>query len=160
MQLGQSAVFHDDELLIGGGLERKAIALGLEPVAQLDGEFDRRCTDLLIQPVGEQGIELQRVQTTLCDHRAAALDHRDELFRHIAVREHDRFAAERAAFGAADVEHIGELGDVCQRYIGFRRKAVAEACAVQKQRHIELSAYSRQAFQLIFGVKRAVFGRM
>ena len=42
LQLGQSAVFHDDELLIGGGLERKAIALGLEPVAQLDGEVARR----------------------------------------------------------------------------------------------------------------------
>lgn len=62
-QFRQSAVFYNDELLVGGGLDREAIALGLEPIAQLDGEFDRRCTDFLVQPIGEQGVELQRVQT-------------------------------------------------------------------------------------------------
>ena len=160
LQLGQSAVFYNDELLVGGGLERKAVSLCFETVPQLDGEFDRRCADFLIQPIGEQGIELQRVQTALGDHRAAALDHRDKLFRHISVREHNGFAAERAALGAANVEHIGELCDVCQRHISICREAVAEACAIQKQWHGKLPAHGRNALQLVSRVKRAVFGRM
>ena len=48
----------------------------------------------------------------------------------------------------------------CQRHISIRRQAVAEACAVQKQRHSKLSAHGRNALQLVSGVKRAVFGRM
>ena len=79
--------------------------------------------------VGEQGVELNRVQAALCDHRAVALDHGLELTRHIAAREHDRLAAQRAALGAADVEHIGEPCDICQCDIGIRRQAVAEARA-------------------------------
>ena len=76
------------------------------------------------------------------------------------MREHNGFAAECAAFGAADVEHIRELCDVCQRHIGIRREAVAEACAIQKQRHGKLLANGRNALQLVSRVKRAVFRRM
>ena len=59
-QFRQSAVFYNDELLVGGGLDREAISLCFETVPQLDGEFDRRCADFLVQPISEQGIELQR----------------------------------------------------------------------------------------------------
>ena len=72
----------------------------------------------------------------------------------------DRLAAQCAAFGAADVEHIGEARDVREGHVGVRCQAVAEACAVEEQRHIELMADRRDAFQLVFRVNRAVFGRM
>ena len=67
LQLGQSAVFYNDELLVCRGFQCKAVSLCFEPVAQLDGEFDRRCADFLVQPIGEQGIELfeQRTVKTL-----------------------------------------------------------------------------------------------
>lgn len=63
LQLGQSAVFYNDELLVCRGFQCKAVSLCFETVPQLDGEFNRRGADLLIQPIGEQGVELQRVQT-------------------------------------------------------------------------------------------------
>ena len=89
-----------------------------------------------------------------------ALDHGLELARHIAVREHDRLAAQRAALGAADVEHIGQPCDVRERYIGICRQAVAEARAIEEERQIECLAHGGNALQLVFRVKRAVFGRM
>ena len=65
LQLGQSAVFYNDELLVCRGFQCKAVSLCFETVPQLDGEFDRRCADFLVQTVGKQGVKLQRVQTAL-----------------------------------------------------------------------------------------------
>ena len=73
LQLGQSAVFYNDELLVCRGFQCKAVSLCFETVPQLDGEFDRRCTDFLVQPIGEQGVELQRVQTAL-DRKSTRLN--------------------------------------------------------------------------------------
>ena len=159
-EFGQPAVFDDDKLLIGGGVDREAVSLCRETVAQFEREAHRRCADLFIQAVGEQGVELNRVQAALCDHRAVALDHGLELARHIAVREHDRLAAQRAALGAADVEHIGQPCDVRERHVGICRQAVAEARAIEEERQIECLAHGGNALQLVFRVKRAVFGRM
>ena len=68
-------------------------------------------------------------------------------------------AAECAHLGAADVEHIGQLGEVGQRHIGaLAGQCVAQTCAVHEEGHMVGMADGGQGFQLGLRVQRAVLG--
>ena len=68
-------------------------------------------------------------------------------------------AAECAHLGAADVEHIGQLGEVGQRHIGaLAGQCVAQTCAVHEKGHMVGVADGGQGFQLGLRVQRAVLG--
>ena len=114
--------------------------------------------DLRVQIIGEQNVELDAQQTALCQQSALLLDHGHEVGR-CAVGEHHGLAAQRAHLGAADVEHIGEPGDVGQGHVGaLGHQAVAQPGTVQKQRHLVFLTDGVQIFQLLFCVQGAVLG--
>ncbi len=85
----------------------------------------------------------------------------EEVLRHVSAGEHHGFAAQGAAFRAANVEGVGQARDVGQRDIGSGRgQSVAEASAIQVKRHVEAVADGRQRLQLGKRVQRAQLRRM
>ena len=160
LQRFQLAVFQNGEHLIGGRLHIEAVALGSKALLQTVGGLDGVPADAGVQIIGEQHIELQAHQTALGKQRALLLDHSHKVGR-CAVGEHHGLAAQRAHLGAADVEHIGQAGDILQGNIGaLGHQTVAQACAVHEQGHVVLLTHSVQLFQLSLGVQGAVLGRV
>lgn len=118
-------------------------------------------TQLVIQPVGEQRVELHAEQPSLCQKGPVLLGVGEEVTGHAAAREHDRLAAECPAFGAADVEGVGEARDVGQGDVGVGSgQAIGEARTVQVQRDLMAAAERREFFQLGQRVQRAQLGGM
>lgn len=144
--------------LVGAFAEEGAAGLA-QDAAQLVGHGDGVATQLVIQPVGEQRVELHAEQTPLGQQGTVLLGVGEEVAGHAAAREHDRLAAERPAFGAADVEGVGEARDVGQGDVGVGSgQAIGEARTVQVQRDVVAAAEGRQLLQLGQRVQRAQLG--
>ena len=61
---------------------------------------------------GEQCVELDSQEPSLCKEGTVLLLHREEVFGSVAVCEHNGFAAEGADLCASNVEDIAQAGDV------------------------------------------------
>ena len=71
--------------------------------------------------------------------------------------EDDSLAAEGTYLGAADVEHVGQAGNVSQRDIGaLADQTVAQPGTVHEQGHVVGVADGGKRFQLCLGVQGAV----
>ena len=87
------------------------------------------------------------------------LDKRHEVLRHVAMREHHRFAEHGTHLGATDVEHVRDACDVFKRHVvaGCGQR-VAESCAVDEQWHVVLRADLADRLEFGERVERAIFG--
>ena len=159
-QTGQGLVLQHDELLV-----RRRLAEHREPVPAQDlleplGGLDPVPSDLPIEAVGEQGVELHAEDAALCQHGKALLRVVGEM-RRSSVREDQRLAAERAALGSADVEGVAEGGDRFQIQVGCpARKTVGQPRAVQIQAQTVLPANGGDVLQLPPGIETAPLRRV
>ena len=160
LQRFQLAVCQNGEHLIGGRFHIEAVTLGSKALLQTVCGLDGVPADAGVQIIGEQHVELQAQQTALGKQRALLLDHGHKVGR-CAVREHHGLAAQSAHLGAADVEHIGQAGNVLQGDVGaLCHQAVAQPCAVHEQRHLVFLTHGVQLFQLRLSVQGAVLRRV
>ena len=87
------------------------------------------------------------------------LDKRHEVLRHVAMREHHRFAEHGTHLGATDVEHVRDACDVFKRHVvAGCGQCVAESCAVDEQWHVVLRADLADRLEFGERVERAIFG--
>lgn len=110
---------HDDENLVGRGLEEEAIAVLLQGPANRAGCLDGGGADLLVEAVREQRVKLQAEQPAFGEQGAVLLHDREEMRRAVLFGEDDGLAEESAAFRAADVEGIAAGGDEWQAHVVF-----------------------------------------
>lgn len=99
-------VGHDDEDLVGRGLEEQVVAVCVQGFSDGIGRRDGSFANLLVQVVREQRIKLQAEQLALGEQGAVLLHDREEMRCTVLLREDDGLAEERAAFRTADVEGI------------------------------------------------------
>lgn len=75
------------------------------------------------------------------------------------ISDDDGFAKQGAAFGAADIKHIGQFGEGGQGEVAhFGGQGVAEACAIHKQRQAVATAHLRERGKFGLAVCRAKLG--
>ena len=88
------------------------------------------------------------------------LNARNGVRRGMHAAEHHGLAAERAALGAADVEHVAQLRQLGQGDIALiGRQCIGQASTVHKQRNLALLAHRVNRRELGLGVQRAVLSR-
>ena len=122
----------DDELLVRGRRQVDLDAMFLEDGFQFFRLLDGVFPDAEVQVLREECVELDAEESPLREKRTSLLDERHEVVWLVVLCEDDRFAAEGAAFGAADVEDVAEFCDVRERHVGlFAREAVCQTGAVQ-----------------------------
>ena len=157
-QRGQLGVFQHDEELVGGGVHKEVAALGGEALLEGVGRLDGVAADAGVEVVGEEDVELDAHEAALGQQSALLLDHGHEVGR-CAVGEDHGLAAECAHLGAADVEDVGEPGEVGQGHIGaFAHQCVAQTCAVHEEGHVVGVADGGQGLELSLAVQGAVLG--
>ncbi len=148
LQRFQLGVGEDHEDLVGGGVHEELVAFFRQTLFQHGGRLNGVFADLGVQAVGEEHIELQTHQAALGQQSALLLDHGHKVGGS-AVGEDDSLAAERTYLGAADVEHIGQAGNVSQRDIGaLADQTVAQPGTVHEQGHVVGVADGGKCFQL------------
>ncbi len=102
----------------------------------------------LIEAVGKECAKLHPEKTALGQKRASLLDQRSEMAQQRRLGHHNGFAHKGAAFGASDIKHIGQTGQIGERHIVcIGRKRVGQTGAVDKEgmpasRHTALMAVS------------------
>ncbi len=146
------------ENLVGRVLIHHPVAFGAQGLTNAVGHLVRVPGDSRVQPVGEQRVELQAHKPAFRHQRAMLFDLRGGMLGHVVFREYDDLAEQRTHFRAADIEHVGDPGDIRQRHISAgRHQPVAEAGAVNEQRHAVLVTDVRDGLELRFRIQRAVF---
>ena len=134
---------HDAEALVRRGGKTGQIAVFRHCALDDVGVADGVCADALVEPVGEQRVELETQQPPLGEQRAVLLDDGEKVRNESRLRNDDRLAEQRAAFRAADVEDIAQRGKVAQRYVVLRTgERIGKACAVDIKRQSALMAAS------------------
>ena len=124
-------VGEDGEDLVRLGRMGKRDAGIFEGMRDLVRVGDGRPADALIEPILEEGLELDAEQTSLGKAGSLLLHEREEVGDKLRLREDKRLAEERTALRAADKEGIGEMCGVFERVIVFRcSKGIGKACAV------------------------------
>ena len=161
LQAGDRVVVHRDEDLVGGRLHRQRVAAFAQHRADACGRLVGVTGDVHVPVVLEQRVELQAEQPALGQQRAVLFDGGQEVLRRVVLREHDGLTEQGADLGAADVEHIGQPGDVLERDIGaIGGQRVPQARAIEEQLHAVAVADAAQGLQLVQRVQRAVFRGM
>ena len=152
-------VIKRDEDLVGRRVESERITAFHEHFANAVGRIVGAAGDSAVQVVGEQRVELHAQQPSLGEQSSMLLDERHEVLRHVAVREHHRFAEHGTHLGTADVEHVRDARDVFKRHVvaGCGQR-VAESCAVNEQWHVVLRADLADRLEFVERVERAIFG--
>ena len=106
------AILKDDELLVGRRVDKERIALALEDVLHAHCHVDGMAGNVEIKAVGEQGIELNAYEPSLCHQCSVLFCDREEVRMGIAVSEDDCFATQGTDLRAADVEYVAVLGEI------------------------------------------------
>ena len=122
--------------------------------------FDRLATNLKIQAIGKERLKLHARQAALGQQRTVLLNARNGMRRSVHAAKHHGLAAQSAALGAADVEHVAQLCQLGQgevALVGCQR--IGQAGTVHKQRNLALLAHRMNCRELGLGVQRAVLGR-
>ena len=142
------------ELLIGGGGHREGISQGRDTVPEPEGQLVGAAGQVEVEPVLQQGLELESQQPALGQHGAPLL-HVPAEVRH-GTGEHQRLPEEGAVFRAADGEGVGEGGQLrqCQVVVGGGEGG-AQPGAVQIEEQAVNIAALPQGGQLRPGVDRA-----
>ena len=92
--------------------------------------------NLLVEAIVEQRLKLDARDHSLGEKRSAALHECEEVGARRRLGEDHRFAEKRAAFGAANVERVGQTRQIAQLYVVSRRgKRVGKARAVNVELH-------------------------
>ena len=122
--------------------------------------LNRLATNLKIQAIGKKGLELHTRQAALGKQRAVLLNTRNGMRRGVHAAKHHSLAAQSAALGAADVEHVAQLRQLGQGNVALiGRQRIGQAGAIHKQRNLALLAHCMDRRELGLGVQRAVLGR-
>ena len=122
--------------------------------------LDRLATNLKIQAVGKEYLKLHARQATLGQQRTVLLNARNGMRRSVHAAKHHGLAAQGAALGAADVEHVAQLRQLGQGNVALiGRQRIGKAGAVHKQRNLALLTHCVNRRELSLGVQRAVLGR-
>ena len=157
---GHVLVGQNHKLLVCGRLQKELVTALVQYATKRLRGFDRLATNLKIQAVGKERLKLHARQAALGQQRTVLLNARNGMRRSVHAAEHHSLAAERAALGAADVEHITQLCQLGQGNIALiGRQRIGQAGAVHKQRNLTLLAYRMNRRELGLGVQRAVLGR-
>ena len=77
-------------------------------------EFDSVPAGLLVQMIREQGVKLESGDPPFGQQGAVLLDDGKKMGNGIVLREHNRFAEQGAALGAADIKHVAQTGQIRQ----------------------------------------------
>ena len=127
-------------------------------IAELVGGSNRVLTDAFVASVGKECVELQPQQPPLCQQRAVLLDDGEKMRQQTGLC-HDSLSEQRAAFRAADVEYVAQLGKIVERHVVFgARQRIGQARAVQIQRDAILMTRGAYGGELCARIERAVFG--
>ena len=153
-------VGQNHKLLVCGRLQKELVAALVQHTTQRLSRLDRLSTNLKIQAVGKECLKLHARQAALGQQRAVLLNARNGMCRGVHAAEHHSLAAERAALGAADVEHVAQLRQPGQGNVALiGRQRIGQASTVHKQRNLALLAYRMNRRELGLRVQRAVLGR-
>ena len=106
LKLLHFGVFENDKLLICGGIHKEFIAFFAEHCLELLCHIYGVAAYFEIKVVCEQRVELNAVESALCQKSAVLFDHCKEVLGSVIVCEHHRLAAKRAYFSAADIENV------------------------------------------------------
>ena len=88
------------------------------------------------------------------------LNARNGMRRSVHAAKHHGLAAERAALGTTDVEHVAQLRQLGQGNVALiGRQRIGQAGTVHKQRNLALLAHCMDRRELGLGVQRAVLSR-
>ena len=147
----------DAEALVRRRVEAGLIAVFRHRAPDGAGVADGVRADALIEPVGEQRVELKAEQPPLGEQRAVLLDDGEKVRNEPRLRKDDRLAEQRAAFRAADVEDVAQRGKVAQRHVVFRTgKRIGKARTVDIERQTLFAAERADSRELLFGVERTI----
>ncbi len=161
LQLLGAAMGHRDEDLVRLRHKRDVVPLVEQHLTDLVRLRVRVLRQLEIQVVGEQRVELQAEQPALGKQRAVQFDERGEILGRVAAREHDRLAEHGADLRAADREDVGDARKVVEiRVVRVTCERIAQARAVDEQRHAVVVRHLRERGELGARIHRAVFGRL
>ena len=118
LQLPRHRVGQHRELLVGGGGDGEAIAQGHHAVPQADGHVVGMAGDVEIEAVLQQGLELKGHKAALGQDGPPLLHVPAEVVQRLF--QHQSLSEESAVLGAADVERVGQGGQVrkCQVVAG------------------------------------------
>ena len=153
-------VGQNHELLVSRRLQEEPVAVLVQHATKRLRGFDRLTANLKIQAVGKERLKLHARQAALGQQRAVLLNTRNGMRRGAHAAEHHSLAAERAALGAADVEHVAQLRQLGQGNVALiGRQRIGQAGAIHKQRNLALLAHCVNRRELGLGVQRAVLGR-
>ena len=114
---------------------------------------------LEIEAVLQQSLKLDAQQPALGQHCAQPLFDAEEVGLESGIGDNQRLAHESAVLGAADVEGVGELGQVGQGQVAGRRgQGGAQPGAVQEEKQVVFPAELGQGGELRLGVYHAALG--
>ena len=114
-----------------------------------------------VEIVLHQRVELDAQKATLGQQGAVLLDDGEEMGRcgSVGVGENDRLATQGATLGAADVEHVAQVGQLLQGHIAaLGHQAVAQTGTVDEQRQVVVTADVADGLQFLKGINRAHLG--
>ena len=122
--------------------------------------LDRLATNLKIQAVGKERLKLHTRQAAFGEQCAMLLNTRNGMRRSVHAAKHHGLAAQSAALGATDVEHVAQLRQLGQGNVApIGRQRIGQARTIHKQRNLALLAHRMNRRELGLGVQRAVLGR-
>ena len=128
-------LFQQDEDLIRRGMEGETVSLFLQCLADLHRGFDRVLSDLKVQVIGKQRLELDRGDPAFCQQGAVLLDNSEEMRNIPLLRDDDRLPEQRPALGASDIESVAENRDIRKCDVILRAgQGIGKPCAVKIER--------------------------
>ena len=149
-----------DEDLVGRRLREQGNARLRASGLHARGVLVRAASDLEVEIVGEERLELRSEQPPLREHGPVLLHVRAEMGLELVVYDDDGLAEQRAAFRAAAIEHVSETRDVLEGNVAADRlEAVGQARAVDEQVERELVAHRTDGGELGERVDGACLGR-
>lgn len=117
------------------------------------GQTDRLCPEPAVEAVLKEFVELDPQEPALGEKGAVLFDDGKEMGNAAGVGDDHRFPEQGAAFGAADVEHVGEGREVLEGDVVFRgAQGIGQAGAVDVERNAMSLADIMNGGELRLGV--------
>lgn len=157
-QLPDEVIGEGEELLVCRRVDKCLVTSGTEAVAQLQGCRDGGATYALPEVAFKERHELDSGDTAFGEESTVAFDAGEECGDVTASGQDNSLAEECAALCAADVESIGQRGDVAERDASFGGKTVEKSGAIEIERHVKFVADAAQRAQLVESIERTQLG--
>lgn len=150
----------DGEELVGGAVDEEGYSLAAEGFADAGGLLVGVGGKGEVEAIGEERLVLDAQQTALGQHAATLLHDVAEVLFQRGVDDDDGFAEEGALLRTAEVEDIAEACQLRQCQIArAARQAIAEARAVDEERHVVAAADVVDGREFGFAVDGAILRR-